>query len=421
MIETFALQEGVTLRCVRDDRFKHAVLNIQFLRKMCREEAAANALLPSVLLRGTESCPDLRAITRRLDDLYGAAVGASVRQVGDYQTTGLACSFMEDRFALDGDAILSPMTDFLRELLLRPKLENGCFCREFVEGEKKNLISLIESERNDKRMYASHQLLRKMCRGDAFGLSRLGEKEQVAALTAESLYRHYQRVLKESAVAIFYVGSAPGDQIAGLLKDLLADVDRSYVNLPAQTPFRDVGGDEWEEVMEIAQGKLCMGFVTPITNQRDEYAAMQVLNTLFGGGMSSKLFTQIREAMSLCYAIGSNYYGTKGILTVSAGIDCAKEPVTRSEVLRQLQLCRDGAFTDQELEAAREALLSAIRAVTDSPSAIQNFCGTAALSGFAMTLEQYRQAVQTVTREQVMAAAGSVRYHSSFFLKGVTA
>ena len=58
MIETIELLEGVTLRCVRDDRFKQAALSIQFIRPMCREEVAYNALLSAVLLRGSRQHPD---------------------------------------------------------------------------------------------------------------------------------------------------------------------------------------------------------------------------------------------------------------------------------------------------------------------------------------------------------------------------
>ena len=118
MPETISLGQGITLRCIRQSRFKQGCLSLQLLRPMARKEAALNALLPAVLLRGTEKSPDLRAITLRLDDLYGASVGAVVRRLGDYQTTGLICSFIEDAYALEGDRILAPMAEFLRELLI---------------------------------------------------------------------------------------------------------------------------------------------------------------------------------------------------------------------------------------------------------------------------------------------------------------
>jgi len=109
MLKTVTLLPGITLRCFQDTRFKQGCMSIQFVRQMCREEAALNALLPAVLLRGTASTPDLRDITLRLDDLYGASVGALVRRIGDFQTTGLSCGFIDDRFALEGDQILEPM------------------------------------------------------------------------------------------------------------------------------------------------------------------------------------------------------------------------------------------------------------------------------------------------------------------------
>ena len=66
MIQTIQLTPGVVLRHYPDKRFKTAVLSVQFQRPLCREEAALNALLSSVLLRGTEKNPDMRAITARM-------------------------------------------------------------------------------------------------------------------------------------------------------------------------------------------------------------------------------------------------------------------------------------------------------------------------------------------------------------------
>ena len=109
MITEITLQPGVTLRCFTDNRFKQGCLSLQLLRPMRREEAGANALIPTVLLRGCESAPDLRQITGRLDDLYGASVGPLVRQMGDYQGIGFYASFISDRYALQGDKILAPM------------------------------------------------------------------------------------------------------------------------------------------------------------------------------------------------------------------------------------------------------------------------------------------------------------------------
>ena len=190
MIEQMELAPGITLHCCRDSRFKTGCLSFQLVRPMCQEEAAKNALLSAVLLRGTTKHPDLRSITQALDELYGASVSTLVRRVGDYQTVGFYCGFMDDRFALPGDKVLEPILRFLEEILLDSPVENGGFRADFVESEKKNLAANIDSELNDKRVYAMGQLLKTMCRADTFGIPRLREKEDVLAIDAVDLYRH---------------------------------------------------------------------------------------------------------------------------------------------------------------------------------------------------------------------------------------
>jgi len=419
MIETRNLLPGVTLRCCRDSRFKQGCLSFQLIRSMKAEEAPFNALLPAVLLRGTKQHPDLRAVTQHLDDLYGATVSTLVRRVGDYQTMGLYCGFMDDRFALPGEQVLAGMVEFLGELLLCSPVENGGFLPAFVESEKRNLIATIESELNDKRAYAMNKLLKTMCSGDTFGLPRLGEAAQVADIDPKALYDHYQKILRESPIEVFYVGSAEADAVAQLLTPIVEQLDRSYVNLPPQTGFHASEKADRVERMDVSQGKLCMGFTTPITNRDPEFPAMQLLNSIFGAGMTSKLFLNVREKLSLCYSIHSGYYGTKGIMVVSAGIDFDKEADTRQEVLRQLDACRNGQISPEELTAAKEAILSSLRSTHDSPGSIEGYYATAALSGMGLTPNAYMEAVEAVTLEQAVAAAKTLEIHTTYFLKGV--
>lgn len=418
MIEIRQLLPGVELRCCRDVRFKQGAISIQLIRPMAASEAAMNALLPTVLLRGTVGHPDLRSVTMALDDLYGAAVSPLVRRIGDYQTTGLYCSFMDQRFALPGDRVLEPVVDFLRELLLESPLENGAFLPEFVESEKRNLISSIESDLNDKQTYAMSALLKAMCREDSFGVPRLGETEQVAAITPAGLYDHYQRILRESQILLFYVGSAPAEQVERLLRPVFDLSGRAPEPLPPQTDFHACPESHLTETMDVTQARLCMGFTTPITHRTPEFSAMQLINTVLGSGMTSKLFMNVREKLSLCYSIGSAYYGSKGIVTVSAGIDSDQEDTVRREVLHQLELCRQGGITDSELTAAKQALTSGLRSIHDTPVAIESYYAPASLSGLSMSPREYMDAVRAVTCEQAAEAAQTLTLHSTYFLKG---
>ena len=418
MIETIMLSPGVTLRCCRDSRFKQGAFSVQLVTPMAEATAAMNALLPAVLLRGTARCPDLRAVTRALDDLYGATLSPLVRRVGDYQTTGLYCGFMDDRFALPGDQVFRRVVDFTRETLLDSPLLDGGFLPEYVEGEKVNLISTIESERNDKRAYAMSRLLEILCRGDSFGIPRLGKREQVEAITARGLRAHYETILRESPLELFYVGSAPAEEAAEHFQRMLAGISGERRPLPPQTGLTPGEGGDTVETMDVAQGNLCMGFTTPITNRDPQFPAMQLLNTLYGGGMTSKLFQNVREKQSLCYSVSSGYYAAKGVMTVYAGIDPDTERAAREEILGQLEACRAGEITPEELTAAREALASSLRAIHDSPGSIESYYAPGALSGPGLTPEAYLDALNQVTLSDVIAAANTLKLHTTFFLRG---
>lgn len=421
MIKNFFFPGGVTLRCIQDTRFKQGILTVQFVQPMAKKTAAFNALIPAVLLRGCQEAEDLRKITLKLDDLYGAAVGVLVRRIGDYQTTGLSCSFLDDRFALPGEQVLAPMVAFLEKLLFAPVLDDGVFSTEFVESEKKNLTSTIASQLNNKRAYASQALYRYMCREDSFGVPRLGSIQDVAAITAQSAYDHYQTLLRTSPVELFYVGAADPETVAKLVSPMFAALSREPVALPQQESFHSWGGGSFTETMAVAQGKLAMGYATEITLRDPRFAAMQVTNMILGGGMTSKLFMNIREKESLCYDISSSYSGSKGIVTVQAGIDCDKMDIVQEKVAAQLSAIAEGDITAQELQSAKQALDAGLEAICDAPGSMESYFGVGVLSGLNRTPAQYRQEVAAVTAEDVAAAAKTIALDTVFCLKGETA
>ena len=116
----------------------------------------------------------MRSIAAELDRLYGASIAYTVRKKGENQCLGFVGSFLDERYVPGGERLLEPMADLLGELLLDPLTRNGRFLSDYVESEKENLIDAIESILNDKRDYADARLLQEMCRGERYGIDRLG-------------------------------------------------------------------------------------------------------------------------------------------------------------------------------------------------------------------------------------------------------
>jgi len=413
---------GVYLRAVQTDKFKTGCLSVNFLRPLCREEGAMNALLPSVLLRGTRRHPDMMSISVLLDELYGAGVGTLIRKKGEVQTWGFYADFIEDAYTLDGENVFAAICDFLRELLFEPVTEDGCFSRDFVESEKVNLCNSIAAEINDKRSYAVIRMLRTMCRDEQYAVSRLGDRASVEAITAEDLYAHYRRVLAASQVEVLYMGWKPQEEVARQIGMMLRGLPRAALDAAGTKIVRSAStAQETAERMDVTQGKLSLGFRTGCTCADPEYPALQLLNAVYGGSVTSKLFQNVRERLSLCYYASSSLEKHKGLMVVSSGIEFANYAVAKSEILRQLEDCREGKITSEELEQARTYLISALKTAMDRPGSMDDFYLGQAIAGLDGTMQDQIEALRRVTPEDVAAAARRISLDTVYFLKGVNA
>ena len=227
------LAEGVFLTYVPAAKFKTGVLGAQLITPLEESTVAAGALLPAVLRRGTTAHRDMRSIAAELDRLYGASIAYTVRKKGENQCLGFVGSFLDERYVPGGERLLEPMADLLGELLLDPLTRNGRFLADYVESEKENLIDAIESILNDKRDYADARLLQEMCRGERYGIDRLGTVTGVERLTNQTLYRYYNELLATARIELFYCGSADCARVEGALDRALAALPRERVAEPA--------------------------------------------------------------------------------------------------------------------------------------------------------------------------------------------
>ena len=412
---------GVYLTAVQSDKFKTGCFSLNLLRPMKKEEAAANALIPSVLLRGSETCPDIASISAKLDELYGASVGTLVRKKGEVQLVGFYCNYVQDEYV--DEPVFAPLMAFLAELLLNPRLENGAFPEAVVDSEKLNLENAMLSRINDKRTYAASQLIRTMCAGQPYGIPRIGEPEDLKNITAKSLYAHYRDLLATSRVELFYMGSLSPEAVTKVLQAALAELPRAEVFVPVGTTpapqARPV--QEKTERLDVTQGKLSLGFFTDITAKDPRYPALVLAATVFGGGATSKLFTNVREKMSLCYYASASFEKFKGVLSVSSGVEFSKLETAKTEILRQLEACKAGDITDDELESARGYLVSDLKIAMDSPGRLDDYYMGQILLEQDGTMEDLASAIARVTKQEAADAIQALRLDTIYALEGVTA
>ena len=413
---------GVWLRAVHTNKFKSAYLSVTLMSPLDPETAGANALIPSVLRRGTAVHPDMESLSAALDGLYGGAIEPAVRKKGETQCVGFAASFLDDAYALEGEQILEPAAALLGEVLLKPYTQNGGFSPDYTAGEKANLLDRIRGQINDKRTYATHRLTQLMCGEEAFGVDKLGDEAHVEAITPASLWQRYQQLLREAAVEVYYCGSAQPDRVEAAMRSALAGLPVNGDRLDPDCEVRISAGPEprvVEEAMDVTQGKLAMGFRTGgLTCWEEDYPALVLCNAIFGGTTLSKLFLNVREKLSLCYYASSVLEKMKGLVLVSSGIEFDKYQQARDEILAQLDNIRSGKIEDWELEGARRTVISGHLATLDDQARQEEFWLGQAAAGLDETAEELAARFEAVTREQVMEAAWKLELDTIYFLKG---
>lgn len=413
---------GVWLRTVHTNKFKSAYLSLTLLAPLEEESASLNALLPRVLRRGTQTHPDMESMSAALDELYGGAIEPVVRKKGETQCVGFLASFLDDAYALDGEDILSGAAALLGELLLRPLTRDGVFDPDYVEGEKANLIDELRGQINDKRIYATRRLTQIMCRGEGFGVDKLGDEGRAAVITPESLWAQYEKLLRQVQIEVYYCGSAAPERVERALSQALAalpvngerEEPACEVRIHAEPEPRVV-----EEAMDVSQGKLAMGWRTGgITVWEEDCPALAVCSAVFGGTSMSKLFMNVRERLSLCYYASSVLEKQKGLMIVSSGIEFKNYETAKSEILTQLEDVKAGKIGDDELEGARRILINSHLSMEDDQARLEEFWLGQAVAGTERTPKELAARLETVTREQVAAAARKLELDTVYFLKG---
>lgn len=416
------LMPGVFLTSVNTKKFKSSLLSMTLLTPLKKETAAVNALIPYLLRRGSEAHPDLQSLSAALDQLYGGAIDPMVRKKGEIQCVGFLGGFLDDAYTLDGGGVLDQAAELMGELLLRPYTHEGAFCPDYTRQEKANLVDRIRAEINEKRQYAVNRVVEEMCREEAYGVGRLGREADVEPITPQSAWARYQELLAHSRLELYYCGSAEHDAVCVILQRALTGLPREggyEVPETAILPFAQETR-RVEEAMDVAQGKLTMGFRTGgITAGSPDYPALVLCNALFGGTTTSKLFLNVREKLSLCYYASSSLLRYKGLMIVSSGVEFCNVKRAEDEIEAQLEACRRGEFESWEVEGARRYTVSSLLTMLDSQGRQEDWWLSQAVAGLTQSPQELAQAVDKVSVEAAVAAAKALNLDTVYFLKGM--
>ncbi len=417
IIDNQLLADGVQLLALPDSRFKTAHLTAALLLPLDGQTASEQAILPFLLRRSCAAYPDFTALNKRLNQLYGARVSAEVSRIGETQALVLRTVCIDDRFSLGGEQVTAQCAELLRGMLLEPALEKGLFRQDDVEQERRCLVEEIESEINEKRLYARHRCEQLLCDGEPYAVNRYGTIDGVNALTPERVTAAWKRMLETARIQLIVQGG-DAHAVAEAFRRSFAGLSRQPAALSTRhVPTADSVRERCEE-MAVNQCKLVMGFRTGVAEPSGDVAAMRLANALFGATPYSMLFRNVRERLSLCYYCSSSFDRLKGVMLVDSGVERARVPEAREEILRQLSLLQNGEFTDEDLESARRSVLNQFGTVGDLQSTRAAwYLGQSTLPEM-QTPEQASAAIAAVSKERIVEAARTIQPAAVYLLAG---
>lgn len=307
---------------------------------------------------------------------------------------------------------------FLGEVLTQPATDGEHFHHSFVQSEKKNLKQKIESLMDDKIRYAAHRCIAEMCAGEPFSLFNYGRLEDLDAIDSANLYTYYRELLQTRPLDVYFIGHRSRAEVETLVNQYLNLEEGSRVPVRQDTARPQVSQvKKVVDRLDVNQGKLNMGFRTPVTYRDDAYPALLMYNGILGSFPHSKLFVNVREKASLAYYAASRLESHKGILTVQSGIEIDNYDRAVAIIQEQFDLLAQGKFTDTEWAQTQAMLINQLREKQDRAYDLIDSHYHGVLAGRERSLEQLVRELKETSREDVTAIAQEMKLDTIYFLR----
>lgn len=412
------LSKGVDGIFIKNTQFNTTLISYNFYLPLKKDTVAAYGLLPFILTSCGKQYPDFSQLNYKLAKLYGAKLDASAEKYGDYQLLKMSISVINDRFSLDGEPLVMNASEMLLGLIFEPNVENNAFLPEDLNREKRKAIEHIKGQLNDKRIYAKTRLIEEMYKGTPYGIPKCGTVEDVEAITCESLYSAWQQMLNEAYVRVHVVGAAVPNGLFEAVKekfDLLYRQNVTDCKVSSPTPVADSVITVTDK-MDVTQGKLCLGFSSSLYGNDDVALPLMVMADIFGGGPYSRLFSNVREKLSLCYYCRASAVLHKGLLMVESGVEKENIQKAQVEILNQLDIVKNGEFTDFEFESSIKSIIDTFNSYNDSQTSLDMWYTLKANNQNLYSPTEVAEKISAITREDVINAAKGIKLNTVYQL-----
>ena len=412
------IKQGITIHEIETNKFKTNLFAIFLSLPLNRETVTKNALLTAVLRRGTKSLPSQEEISKELEEMYGASFDCGIEKSGDYHTIKFYLEELNDNYLPIQENISEKGIKLLLDIAFNPYTENEAFKKEYVEQEKQNLQQIIEGKIDNKANYAQERCIEEMYKDKPYGLYKYGYIEDLQQINEKDLYDYYKEMLMKCKIDIFVSGNnieqtkteIENNENIQKLSPRTLEIKEENIKPDLQEPQKVT------ESMDVTQGKLAIGMDIHSNQEETNYIAM-VYNTILGVGANSKLFQNVREKEGLAYTCSSNYIKRKQNIIIRAGIEIPNYEKALKIINEQLEDIKQGNFNDEDIQSAKNLIYASISNIEEEQDTEISYYFGQELAQKLTTIDEYKQKVEAVTKDQIMNLANQIKQNTIYFLK----
>jgi predicted Zn-dependent peptidase len=299
------------------------------------------------------------------------------------------------------DEHLPVAVDVLSDLVLRPR-----FDAEDIAKEKQVVLEEIKME-EDNPEYLIHELFtQNFWRDHPLGMPILGTPETVSQFSRDAIHECFSEWYAPNRAVVTAAGNLEHAHLIDLVAREFDGVPRAAAAVKPAPPDTRAFVEQRDK-KDLEQVHIVLGVPSyPLAHER-RYAA-SLLNVILGGGMSSRLFQNIRERQGLAYAIESDLspYTDSGTLSVYAGTSRESAAKLIRSVCEEFRSVRGNGVSEDELRRAKDHLKGSMMLSLESTSArMSNLARQAMYLGRFISLDEMLASIETVTREEVHTIA----------------
>ena len=387
--------------------------------KYADEDAPLRTLSSRIISRATSNYDQPYKLTRYLYSLNGARLNAGTYKIGDVQIFGLSLKMLNPLSGFENN--LTKGVELLKEIFLNPLTNNGMFNEKYFNEEKFNQINEINDLINDRPRYAINKFIKHMCRNEGFGISNLGEVDEVKKIENKDICSYYFNNIIQNKKYIHFAGEFRNNNLDTIVSDFSV-ISGNYSETENKLKIKHTKEKhkpiKHVEEEKIEQTWLFMGYRHNIDNKTPLYGALLVFNAIFGKYSSSRLFTILREKMGLCYYVASSIPSNKNILIVSSAIKWKDN----EKFIDQVESIRNhfsiNKISDSEISIAKKLLLSSADSIYDSTSSIVNTRIEFLLSNPLLRIEDLKSWISDCSKDDITKIARELWLDTTYILKG---